>query len=460
MTQAPAHTKPSEHARAARRRRPSPREQGVALVMVLTVIAVITVFVSEMMKNTSTEFQVSVSQRDRLKAEYLARSGTNLTRLLIHSEPLINNGVIQMLMNALIGHSAQQLNVWQFANTILAPFANYNDAKLSSTGTGIDFNQMQGLKDTGGSFKIVAFPENSMINVNNPVYTTDPEAAKRMAMELYSMMGGFLPQSPYDALFDKLDPDGQQTGRLDIVSDIIDWWDADEQKTVFNPGALTVTPGGGEDDIYSRFNDPYRVKNAPFDSLEELRMVRGISDDFWATFVQKNPDDPRSRQITIYGAGRINPNEAPADVLLARVCSDTTAQLQPLCQDPMQASMFVTLLGMVRSFAPIPWFGTPKDFVDFVQGTGQLYSMIAMLAPPTGGQKGLWQAQLPADAVTRITNSMAMKAQIFTIQITARVGHSTVRTNTVVNFDSSWHPPPPNAGGPTGLGAIHYYRLD
>ena len=76
------------------------------------------------------------------------------------------------------------------------------------------------------------------------------------------------------------------------VAAVIDWWDEDEQRTLFDPGAAKVNSSGREDDIYGRFAEPYRIKNAPFDSLDELRMVRGFTDDFWATFVEPDRTPP------------------------------------------------------------------------------------------------------------------------------------------------------------------------
>ncbi|HEX7481379.1 MAG TPA: hypothetical protein VF331_26485 [Polyangiales bacterium] len=441
-----------------KRRTPSRRERGVALVMVLTVIAVITVMVSEMSQNTSTEFQVSVNQRDRVRAEFLARSGTNLMRLLLAQEPLITRAV-SPFVSMILGHSIPQINVWRFADTILAPFANYGSAKRASTSIGIDFNQMRGLADTGGSFEITAFPENSKLNVNNPVYTDDPAGSLRLAKQLYSMMGGFQTQGPNDALFNKLDADGQQTTRLDIVSDIIDWWDPDEQRTVFDPGRLEVTAAGGEDDIYARFTDPYRVKNSPFDSLEELRMVRGIGDDFWATFIDPNPDDPRARRVTVYGSGSVNPNEAPPDVLLARVCSVQALQMQPLCQDPVQAMGFLQLLGTVRALAPIPWFGTATEFTDFLQGKGQLYTLLATVLT---AQNPLlqWKVVIPQPIPPDLNNAFIFKASIFTIQTIGRVGHTSVRLNMIVNTDPNWLPPPMTTARAAPMGIIIHYRVD
>ena len=86
-------------------------------------------------------------------------------------------------------------------------------------------------------------------------------------MQLFALMGGYQAPSPYDPLFQQLDADGQLTSRLDVVAAIIDWWDPDTERTIFDPGAATVTVAGAEDDVYSSFDDPYRVKNAPFDSI-------------------------------------------------------------------------------------------------------------------------------------------------------------------------------------------------
>jgi DNA uptake protein ComE-like DNA-binding protein len=47
---------------------------------------------------------------------------------------------------------------------------------------------------------------------------------------------------------------------------IIDWRDADSD----------VSEGGAEDEIYERLNPPYRCKNAPFESMDELFLVYGI----------------------------------------------------------------------------------------------------------------------------------------------------------------------------------------
>jgi general secretion pathway protein K len=449
--------KPSNYRATARK--PSQREQGVALVLVLTIVTIITVFVAELSSNTLTAFQVAVSGRDRLKSEYLARSGLNLTRLLIAKEPDIRR-IVAPMYSMMLGHGPPQINVWAFADQLLMPFANYSDAKKASVSAGIDFSQMDGLKDTGGTFEVISLPENSMINLSKPLFWTGDEARSSLAMQLYALTGGYQNQSPYDSLFNKLDPDGQLTTRLDIVADVIDWWDDDEQRTVFDPGSSKVTSTGKEDDAYARYPEPYRVKNAPFDSLEELRLVRGFTDDFWATFVEPDPDDPRSRQVTIYGSGAVNPNEARPEVLWSRVCSFVTAQ--PLCQNPLQRQAFVQLFSTARAILPVGIFEKPDDFLNFVEGKGSkrdLYPMLASMLPNNPLMQ--WTpVVIPADKRNNMRGAFVTSARIFTIQAVGKVGHSSVRINTVVNFDENWTPPPLTTGKMAGLGIFHRYRVE
>ena len=54
-----------------------------------------------------------------------------------------------------------------------------------------------------------------------------------------------------------------------LAAAVVDWRDTDS-----NP-----SENGAEDDIYARLTPPYRCKNAPFESIEELRMVYGFTRD-------------------------------------------------------------------------------------------------------------------------------------------------------------------------------------
>jgi general secretion pathway protein K len=448
-------------------------ERGIALPLVLAVITVLAVLVADLGRSSSTAYQVAVNERDRVRAEYLARSGLNLTRLLISKEKLIRP-LVSPLYAAVRGGAPPQINIWDFADQLLVPFSNYDSLSSASQQSGLDFSQAEGLGKTGGTFRIVATPENSKINVGKGLHFQSSLALLNVAQPLYDLMGGRLPESPYDALFSERDADGQYTTRLDIVSDIIDWWDYDETRTIFDPGTIGVTSAGSEDDIYTTFRDPYRVKNAPYDSIEELRLIRGIGDDFWANFIEPDPGDPKTRLVTIYASGALNVNQAQPLALYTRLCSHLllTQQPQPLCVDPLEAAKFIQLLSTVRSLVPLPLFTTPEDFLKFVEGGKNdplnPYSMIASFfgataqTPAAGQQVSLLftPVVIPPNQRAEITKSFVTAAEIFTIKSTGSVGKVEVTITSVVNFDKIWKPPAPNAGLMPGLGAIYYYRVD
>jgi general secretion pathway protein K len=93
----------------------------------------------------------------------------------------------------------------------------------------------------------------------------------------------------------------------DIVDAIKDWIDEDNEVTRF----------GAEDSYYLMLERPYRCKNGPFEFLEELLLVRGITRElFYGT--EERPGI--SRYLSVYGQGKININTA--DPLVLRALSD------------------------------------------------------------------------------------------------------------------------------------------
>ncbi|MGF1465218.1 MAG: general secretion pathway protein GspK [Sandaracinaceae bacterium] len=456
-------------------RPPRRRQRGLALVLALTAVAILTVVLSDMHESTAAAYSLATTQRDRLKAEYLARSGLNLTRLLIANRQPITEVVSPIYALLSGGRSPGNLSVWTFANEVLQPFCAYEQAEAVGLGAGIDLRGAEGLDDTGGTCDILAFSENSRINVNKPLRSDN--AARNVAMQFYGLIGGYQQSSPYDPLFEQRDADGLITGRQDMVSALIDWWDDDFTRTDFDPGALTVTSSGAEDDPYARFDDPYEIKNAPFDSLEELRMVRGVGDDFWATFVESDPLDPRSRAITVYGSGRINPNEAAPQVLYAQTCA--VIPQTTLCQNPEEAAKFVQLLLTVRSLAPVPWFLSADEFIAFLRGGEgrgnqqlNLYNVLRTLLGE-GHPLLFTPVDAPDQEIGRLHEILVFDAQIIYVEVTGRVGQgcaaedagrcTRVKLQSVLNFHSGrggWTPPPPNPGAMPRLGIFHHFRID
>ncbi len=82
--------------------------------------------------------------------------------------------------------------------------------------------------------------------------------------------------------------EGEET---DIANAIIDWRDED----------VVPSPRGAESDYYESLDLPYECKNSPFQILEELLLVRGMTQEIFSRIKDV---------ITIYGEGKVNINTA------------------------------------------------------------------------------------------------------------------------------------------------------
>lgn len=82
----------------------------------------------------------------------------------------------------------------------------------------------------------------------------------------------------------------------DIADAIIDWRDEDNEPS----------DNGAESSYYQGLKDGYACKNAPFEVVEELTLVKGITPEIF---------DKIRHRVTVYGNGRVNINTADALVL-------------------------------------------------------------------------------------------------------------------------------------------------
>jgi len=85
-----------------------------------------------------------------------------------------------------------------------------------------------------------------------------------------------------------------------LACSIIDWRDEDS--------AYQHPQYGAEDSDYRHLPNPYESKDAPYEVLEELLLVKGIDEEIYKKI--KN-------YITIYSNGKININTAPFEVLIS-----------------------------------------------------------------------------------------------------------------------------------------------
>jgi general secretion pathway protein K len=409
---------PERRSKQARRRA---RERGVALIMVLGAIAVMVVMLADFQDDADAEFASATAVRDGVQAEYFARSALNLSRLLIAAEPTMRATIAPLF--AFMKKTPPQLPVWQYADRILGAF-NDKEASQDFAGlAGLDMSLGKNLGLKGGSFEVSIIDEDSKINVN--MGASNQIAHIRLAKLL---MGAMAPLQ-FDPLFSQRDATGNYNDRLTTCSALIDWADPDEQ--LFSCDLTSQTSSNAvEDGWYQLLTKPYRRKNAPFDSLEELHMVRGISDDFWQTFVDPDPTEPRKRLMTVWGQGAVNVNNASPMTLYALVCSG--APTADLCTDPTQMPMFVMGVTMAQGISMgVPVFGTPGDFIQTMKGQGQIGPLLTTL--------GIKPVKFQSES--EFAKGIATESKVFSVYAVGVVKgykrETRVRIHAVVDFSDS-----------------------
>lgn len=419
--------------RGERRRRPRRKQRGIAFVLVLGALTILTVMLTELQDQSSAEFGSALSSRDALVAEYAAKSALNLSRLLIASEPTIRNALGPILAMMMRGERPQ-IPVWEFSDQVLGAFNDSSGTEAFASFSGLDMRQGKNLGlGNGASFEVKIVDEDAKINVNLAARNND-FLQQLLVQQLSALTFG--PQ--YDPLFESRDADGNFSDRQAICSALIDWADSKQDTTLCDPTVTTAQEMPAEDSYYELLPRPYSRKNAGFDSLQELRRVRGMGDDFWATFVDPDPERPDKRVVTVWGASQgININTAAPQTLLALVCSLAVPNTR-LCIDPLEMQKFLTVVTMARGFtAGAPAFSSPKAFINALQGKGMLGPLLT-----AAGLEPVVLAS-PSQAMDRMTT----ESKVFSIYATGRVksGKRETRLQLHAVVDYRGAPPPPEA---------------
>lgn len=310
------------------------KQRGVALLLVMIALIILTAMTADSFESNEVYLLTAVHHRDGVKAEYLAKSGVNLSRLLLSVQSL------PMLK------SMANVPFWKFADMILEPFStNEQDGSLVEDELGFNLDEAEGLGLPGGQeFSVTIVDEESKLNLNLGAHPTS--ALKKLIFD--SLIAMTEPEI-YNEIFEGEDY-RDEVEREQVICEIFDWVDPDGERCV---GAA------GEESYYTETEPEYGRKNAPFDSLEELHFVHGIGDDFWSAFVEPNSEDPESRALTIWGRGKVNVNTAAPATMVASLCMlATDSDGNNPCLNPYSPFVqnMVTLLNtivMFRDFMPV-----------------------------------------------------------------------------------------------------------
>ena len=85
----------------------------------------------------------------------------------------------------------------------------------------------------------------------------------------------------------------------DIADSIADWTDTDDSERI---------PVGAESNYYQSLEDPYEAKNKPFDSIQELRLIKGLENETY---------NKLQKFLAVNSDGWINMNTAGKEVIMS-----------------------------------------------------------------------------------------------------------------------------------------------
>ena len=430
------------------------QSRGVALILVLTTIAILTSIGVDFSYQSRVSLRLAENLRDETRAFYLAKSAVNLSRLLLHFQKQVDglggalSGAIAQFAGgpkpqaapaakvpvgaAASGAGASSLGIrlWE----ILPIDSNAFGMLLQGNALGLEAKaapdatapapaaEPDKVRDSFGSFdgtfhsKIV--DENSRINVQGlDGLSGAPLAA---LIQLRAMMA----DPKYDFIFDDEDANHDKVRRDDVILAIKDWIDIDETGSAIDPTNTSnpfVSGFSDENSAYDRYQPRYKAKNGRLDSLEELFMVRGVNDRFMAAFGDR---------LTVWPDinAKLNINTADQQQMLTNILIAAQNPNDPALRDPRLLQTILQEIALRKMFS---FFGlSAQDFVAILQANN--IRVRPQIDPKQNGAA---------------SNFFSSTSDTFRITGTGRIGRIEKNLTAVIRYDDA-------------LGKLLYWKED
>lgn len=231
-------------------------ERGIVLVIVIIIIAVLMILVTDLIYFTQIDTEISSNTRDEIKARYIAKSGVHVAAGTLKARPLEE---LSAITAAVGGPSGNAGGLW----SISVPYFPVGEGNVSVTVT----------------------DERSKINLNALVSGSTNNVDQQVLTELTE-------------LFRQLDVDESKSQRF--ISSLINWTDLPIE------GAENdQDPAGANGAFYSSLDPPYRIKDGPLDTLQEIRMIDGMDEEFYNKIKDYVTVYPRDKKINFSTASKV-----------------------------------------------------------------------------------------------------------------------------------------------------------
>ena len=250
-------------------RRPRPR--GIALLMSLAVVMLLTFFMSEYFFATGLDLRGMTTFKDSQQARMLSRSVFRAVQI----------GLLQDEVDF---------------------FKGYDQASKLLSVASIPWNN-------GLLVELQVTPQDNLFNLNQNYRARPDEPQDRARRQVFMAIMGKV-QVPSEAPGAPAEPLSLQTIQA-LYAAINDWIDGDDEEYLGFPSVR-----GAEADAYIATDVPYEIKNGMLDRLEELRLVRGVPESRipWGVWQSTFTALPYQSE-PFYFTERINVNIASRDAI-------------------------------------------------------------------------------------------------------------------------------------------------
>lgn len=201
----------------------SRHNRGMALLVVLVIIALLTSLLTEMAFSTLVDLRLTETFRDTTRAYYLAKGGINAGRMIIQDDRNAYDGFDELWSQGVINYPV-------------------GDGSVTVR-----------IEDQNGKLGI-----NALVNGNTPVAL--------MVDRFYRLFTAL-------ELDDLGDP-------AELTAALIDWLDSgDTSYPMILTDGVDLPVAGAEAAYYQGLSQPYAIKNGRLETLDELMLIKGFTPD-------------------------------------------------------------------------------------------------------------------------------------------------------------------------------------
>lgn len=270
-------------------------QRGVALLIVISVISILTVVVTDLMAQMLVSHQIALNSKARVQSYYLAQSSLGLSKLLMYYTKKLQSEISKAGVDASqlgsIGYeplyklfplSSEMFRGLVAAQGESSEGSDGGDA-ADSEASGDDGSLMDGGSMLqGGSFldkqKVEEFLDfegdfNSEINEQSSRFSLNTVSKMTATSANYDIYKKILLEvlltEEYKNYFENQEEDAEK-----LVHALADWVDLNDTVNEFEQ-----VERGNEDSIYD--DADYHVKNGKFLTISEARLIEGMGDDIF-----------------------------------------------------------------------------------------------------------------------------------------------------------------------------------